>query len=186
MEKLRVDRSKAPLSIVLFYFHPEGGNGHHIREKFLASLDKNTRESDLKGWIDHDVIGLILPDTDEKGASRCIEKISNGTGNGNGNGNGNGKSHYSVISGSYPNDLIQKLLGEEDPPNLFPFDIDRQKEPRKIQSRLKRGMDILGSLVGLLLFSPFMLAIAIAIKATSPGPVVFKQSRFGQKGGRYE
>jgi lipopolysaccharide/colanic/teichoic acid biosynthesis glycosyltransferase len=178
MEKLRVDRSKAPLSIVLFSFHSNGGNGHQSREKFIASLNKNTRESDMKGWIDQDVIGLILPDTDEKGATRCIEKISNGNGNGNG--------HYSVIKGTYPNQLFQKLLGEENPPDLFPFDIDRQKEPRKIQIKLKRGMDILGSLIGLLLSLPFMFVIAIAIKVTSPGPIVFKQSRFGQKGGRFQ
>lgn len=35
----------------------------------------------------------------------------------------------------------------------------------------KRLIDILGSLVLLIIFSPIMLAAAIAIKLTSPGPV---------------
>ncbi|QYU69413.1 undecaprenyl-phosphate glucose phosphotransferase [Leptolyngbya sp. 15MV] len=41
----------------------------------------------------------------------------------------------------------------------------------------KRVLDIAGSLVGLVLFSPLLLAIAVAIRATSPGPVIFKQRR---------
>lgn len=40
---------------------------------------------------------------------------------------------------------------------------------------------ILGCLI-LLLISPLMLAIAAAIKATSPGPVLFKQRRYGLNG----
>ncbi len=41
----------------------------------------------------------------------------------------------------------------------------------------KRAMDILGSLAALALFSPFFAAIALAIRCTSPGPVIFKQKR---------
>ncbi len=46
----------------------------------------------------------------------------------------------------------------------------------------KRAIDILGSLIGLLfalLLGPF---IALAIKFTSPGPILFKQERIGQGG----
>src|SRR5690606_5463314 len=48
---------------------------------------------------------------------------------------------------------------------------------------LKRGSDILLSLLILLLISPVMLAIAIAIKLDSPGPVLFRQRRYGLAGG---
>ena len=44
---------------------------------------------------------------------------------------------------------------------------------------LKRAMDIAGSLFGIVLFSPVMLAAAVAVKLTSPGPVIFKQERVG-------
>ncbi|HLC88357.1 MAG TPA: sugar transferase [Patescibacteria group bacterium] len=37
---------------------------------------------------------------------------------------------------------------------------------------IKRGMDILGAIVGLVLFSPLLLAVAIAIKLDSKGPVM--------------
>lgn len=50
---------------------------------------------------------------------------------------------------------------------------------------LKRTIDIVGSLVGLLIFSPVFLAIAIAIKLTSPGPIIFRQVRSGKRGRRF-
>lgn len=45
---------------------------------------------------------------------------------------------------------------------------------------LKRGLDITVSLTALLFFSPFFLAIALAIKFTSAGPALFRQERFGE------
>lgn len=44
---------------------------------------------------------------------------------------------------------------------------------------MKRGVDIVGSLFGLILFSPVMAVVAILIKATSPGPVIYCQERVG-------
>ena len=44
---------------------------------------------------------------------------------------------------------------------------------------VKRSMDIVGSFLAILLFSPVMLLTAIAIKATSPGPLIFTQVRVG-------
>ena len=46
----------------------------------------------------------------------------------------------------------------------------------------KRAMDICGAVVGLMVFAPVMMTIAIAIKATSTGPVFFKQKRGGMAG----
>lgn len=46
----------------------------------------------------------------------------------------------------------------------------------------KRGSDILLSLLALALLWPLMLVLAIAIKCTSPGPIVFKQRRYGLDG----
>ena len=44
---------------------------------------------------------------------------------------------------------------------------------------VKRCMDIVGSIVALIAFSPFMLVAAIAVKLTSPGPLIYKQERVG-------
>jgi exopolysaccharide biosynthesis polyprenyl glycosylphosphotransferase len=49
----------------------------------------------------------------------------------------------------------------------------------QVAEKIKRLVDLLVALVGLALTSPIFLAIAIAIKATSPGPVFFVQERYG-------
>lgn len=47
---------------------------------------------------------------------------------------------------------------------------------------LKRVMDIVGAALLLLVLWPVMLAIAIAIRLDSPGPVLFRQLRYGERG----
>ena len=47
---------------------------------------------------------------------------------------------------------------------------------------VKRGSDIILSILILLLISPLMLAIALGIKFSSPGPVLFVQRRYGLDG----
>lgn len=51
-----------------------------------------------------------------------------------------------------------------------------------VYKRLKRVLDILFSLSGLIILSPLMLIVAIAIKLESKGPVIFKQDRLGLNG----
>ena len=47
-------------------------------------------------------------------------------------------------------------------------------------------MDIIGGMIGIIVFSPIMLVTAIAIKLDSPGPVLFKQTRVGQNGRHFK
>lgn len=47
---------------------------------------------------------------------------------------------------------------------------------------MKRGLDLAGSLIGLVISAPFMALIALLIKLDSPGPVFFVQERAGQYG----
>ena len=44
---------------------------------------------------------------------------------------------------------------------------------------LKRTIDFLGSFVGIILISPLLLILAVAVKFSSPGPIIFKQQRIG-------
>ena len=48
-----------------------------------------------------------------------------------------------------------------------------------LNKAIKRGIDIVGSLLAIIIFSPVMLIIAILIKLTSKGPIIFKQERIG-------
>ena len=48
-----------------------------------------------------------------------------------------------------------------------------------LNKTIKRTMDIVGSLICIVIFSPVMLVTAIAVKLSSPGPIIFKQERVG-------
>lgn len=51
-----------------------------------------------------------------------------------------------------------------------------------IRGLMKRASDILLALVILLLISPLMAAVAIGVRLSSPGPVIFSQRRYGLDG----
>ena len=51
---------------------------------------------------------------------------------------------------------------------------------------VKRLIDIVASLMGMLLLSPVFLAIAAAVKISSPGPVIFSQIRVGRYGRQFK
>ena len=48
-----------------------------------------------------------------------------------------------------------------------------------LNAAVKRGLDIVGSLLLIVLTSPVMLITAIGVKLSSPGPVIFRQERIG-------
>jgi Undecaprenyl-phosphate galactose phosphotransferase WbaP len=58
--------------------------------------------------------------------------------------------------------------------------------PRKglsaAQARLKRGVDIAGALGFFTLFLPLYVTVALGVRLTSKGPVLFEQKRVGQNG----
>jgi lipopolysaccharide/colanic/teichoic acid biosynthesis glycosyltransferase len=176
MEKLRTDRSNAPLSLALLFFRENNGNGRETIEEFPTYLNRITRETDIKGWLDKNIIGILLPNTDNKGVNLWIEKLIQG----------NGRLEYSVIKGTYPDHIFHQLLSEEEnEPDFFPLDLDAAPKPLGLQRFLKRAIDVAGSLCGLILPSPMILMIALAVKVSSPGPVIFKQMRIGLKGVRF-
>lgn len=59
------------------------------------------------------------------------------------------------------------------------------KEPSALLLMGKRAVDIVGAGAGLLIMSPLLIGVAIAIKATSPGPVLFCQKRYGYHNRRF-
>jgi exopolysaccharide biosynthesis polyprenyl glycosylphosphotransferase len=67
----------------------------------------------------------------------------------------------------------------------------RRWEPLMLLSRpalvgsqlvLKRAMDLIGAVVGLVVLSPLLLLVGIAVRVTSPGPILFRQVRVGLGG----
>ncbi len=86
--------------------------------------------------------------------------------------------------------VIDLVRPEVAPPDV-PVDLERRVErldavgllaARPWQLAVKRLLDIVGSLTLLIVLSPLMLVIAIAIALTSPGPVIYAQRRIGEGG----
>jgi lipopolysaccharide/colanic/teichoic acid biosynthesis glycosyltransferase len=88
------------------------------------------------------------------------------------------RTRGAVISANVPafaRDTVQSQRSRKPDLDLFPF----------VVSALpvwKRVMDIVGATVTLIVLSPIMLAVAIAIRLTSNGPIIFRQQRAGLKG----
>jgi lipopolysaccharide/colanic/teichoic acid biosynthesis glycosyltransferase len=51
-----------------------------------------------------------------------------------------------------------------------------------VRLAIKRAIDLIGAIVGLTLFAPLMLGIALTIRMNSEGPVLFRQLRRGYRG----
>jgi len=57
---------------------------------------------------------------------------------------------------------------------------------RRTYALTKRSIDIFGSVIALILFSPILLLTAVLIKLTSRGPVFYNQTRVGKNGEHFE
>ena len=51
---------------------------------------------------------------------------------------------------------------------------------------MKRLFDFVMSLIGIVLLSPIILIVSLAVKFTSPGPMLFKQRRIGKNNVEFE
>jgi exopolysaccharide biosynthesis polyprenyl glycosylphosphotransferase len=65
------------------------------------------------------------------------------------------------------------------------FDNAVVRESSLSQLTAKRLLDIFGSAAGLLIMAPLLIGIVTAIKLTSPGPVFFRQKRYGYHNRRF-
>lgn len=81
-------------------------------------------------------------------------------------------------------DLYSIVLGQAKTNQIYGFpliEIHPELMP-PWEKKVKRLIDILFSLFGLIILSPILILFAILIKIESPGPVFFKQKRVGKNG----
>ena len=154
-------------------------------EQVTAALSLSTRETDIRGWYREDsVVGVILTEFGSADMSSALNavfcKVNSALRADLGTGQMNG-IHISFHV--FPDDLGTRSGGSADF-SLYP-DFLQEDETKKAARLIKRAIDIAGSLAALILLSPLLLAVAIAIKLTSKGPTLFKQTRVGQYGVRF-
>lgn len=80
--------------------------------------------------------------------------------------------------------FTEDLAGKLSVQNLYPSSLIFSDgfKTSSILKRVKRYLDIVASAVGLSLFFPLCLLIALAIKLDSKGPVLYRQERMGEDG----
>lgn len=185
LERRRAERTQKRFVLVLMDVSRVLGDGQKIRtvQKLAGGLSSATRETDIIGWyVENSLIGIIGTEIGEATQKviqeRFINKLREVTEQ------ALGKERAAAISVSFhffPEEISE---GEKDHSAniaLYP-EFSRREERKRFSLTIKRAIDILGSSAALFFFSPFFAAIAIAIKLTSKGPVLFRQERLGQHG----
>ena len=152
----------------------------------LSAITQSTRDTDLKGWYkEASVIGVIFTEVGGAEDKSIVHALSTKLTD----------SLYDALSIQEINEIRLSF-------HVFPEDWDdngpdgpvtstlqmamaREINRKKASLGAKRLMDILGSVVGLILCLPVLVMIALAIKLTSKGPVLFRQVRLGQYGKKF-
>jgi len=189
LERRRAERSRKPFVLMLLHGDLVRENGFHasVVETLISAVTEATRETDLVGWHEQGkVLAIIFTELNLEGTAPITEVLH---------------SKMLKVLQHYLNDkLVSKLIITA---HVFPESWDvghpdkvadvkfypelSEKATRKhIPTVLKRGMDILGSGMLLLILSPLLALIALAIKMSSQGPVIFEQERLGQFGSRFK
>jgi lipopolysaccharide/colanic/teichoic acid biosynthesis glycosyltransferase len=182
LERRRTERSGKQFMLVLVSgedFLAESG-GMLIND-VVAAISSSTRETDVLGWYERDVtLGLLMTEigqADIVTINTIIQKISLAVENAV---SPEKYGRLTLMFRVFPQETA-KLPDDEGDFILYP-DLSRRHMPKRHGSALKRAMDIFGSLVALIAFLPALAIIALLIKLTSKGPVLFCQKRVGQYG----
>jgi hypothetical protein len=173
LEKRRTERSKAPLSLVLFNVDLESAEGTNQLRALADSLRSSKRETDVLGYVAEDCLGFLLPDTSQEGAHSFTRNVRTR----------NGTLDFSTVVATYPDQVFESLTeGSHGHVDNAPLFLDHEHTQSRVGRILKRTLDIFGSAALILALSPVMIATAIAVRMTSPGPALFKQQRLGRFG----
>lgn len=176
LEKRRAERSRRPLSITLVQVPAENLAESGPSAEWLAALGTAARDIAVIGQVGAGTLGILFPDTDAKGAEAILQNLLDRP------------EYHSTrrYTATYPYQLFELLTDTtRHRPELDLLFLDEGSEPSGMPRFLKRGLDILGSLSGIILLSPLLLAVGLAVKATSPGPALFSQIRLGKRGARF-
>lgn len=182
LERRRTERSGKQFMLVLISgeeFRAE--SGATLLNNLVATISSCTRETDFFGWYEHDMtLGLLMTEigqADTATINIIVQKLSVAVQNAVGL---ESFRQLTLIFRLFPQE-IEKHPKENEPFSFYP-DLSRRHAVPKHNAPLKRTMDIVGSVIALLIFSPVIALISVLVKLTSKGPVLFSQKRIGQYG----
>jgi len=188
LERRRAERSRNPFALMLIdaakSFRAE--NRDLVLARLLVSLSASTRETDVWGWHKQGcVIGVILTELGSadphtlRGTMLSKLRAALMT-----NLEPDQMKDIRIAFHVFPEDLhLEDGDGHPDDSELVLYpDLQSQRGTQKAARAVKRCIDVCGSLAAIVLLAPVYAGIAAAVKLTSKGPVLFKQTRIGQYG----
>ena len=185
LERRRTERSRKPFLLMLMDMgdHLPSQTAEKNLGRLLKALSASTRETDVAGWYKNDcVVGVMFTEIglDDRGTivSTMIARLSNILRN---NLSLEQFNQVSISFHVFPEDWDGDAPKRPSNPVLYP-DLSKRDDAKRISGILKRAMDVVGSCIALLVGAPLFLGVAVAIKATSRGPVFYRQPRIGQHG----
>ncbi|SRR6266851_755393 len=189
LERRRAERSRKPFVLMVLETSAsvEVEAGDRLKSQVTSVLLNSTRETDLVGWYRKGfILGVIFTEISLEFATAITEilraKIVSALQNEFG---GQVSSKIVVTVHLFPEN--RNPTGDEPAADirLYP-DLTKGGSNKNLPQAIKRAIDIAGSGALLLFFGPFLAAIALAIKLTSKGPVIFPQERVGQYGALFK
>jgi exopolysaccharide biosynthesis polyprenyl glycosylphosphotransferase len=183
LERKRRERSQRPMYLLLIDVMRLAEHEQDAAISALSSLLAcMTRETDTKGWYSEgNVIGVLFTEINTFDKQKIVKKIKNALELRVPPGQV-GKLIFTIHA--YPQERDDSQNYPPVNPLLYP-EVKKKYDARKGPFLVKRVIDIIGSIVGLILFSPVFLIIALLVKFTSPGPVLFRQKRLGLYGKQF-
>ena len=189
LERKRTERSHR--GFVLMLLDPgklldHGSHREKTLAKILTALAQSVRDTDITGWYkDGGILGVIFTELGTGVAGSLVNTLSTKV----------SEALYRTLTVGQINEI--KLTfhvfpedWDDDSPSgpvhsSLHVDLAQGFDRRTIALHAKRLMDFAGSLVAIVLSLPVFVAIAVAIKLTSKGPVFYRQVRLGQYGKRF-
>lgn len=182
-ERRRTERSSRPFLLMLIEAHgslrPVNGTRDFLH-RLTSALKESTRETDTMGWYEEErIIGVIFTevgDADQSTMTAIVTKITHALRT---RLSGEQVARLEISLHRYPDDGQPSQRLED---LVFHPDLSWSNTQDKIGQIIKRTMDVTLSALLLVLLSPVFLAVALAVKLTSKGPVLYRQRRIGQYG----
>lgn len=186
LERRRAERSRNPFVLMLVNMPISVATSETEGFRVARAVSTTVRESDLVGWYDgRQVLGVIFTEINLDVKHSIIEilkpKVLKALQE---NVDSSIASKLSVTFHLFPENFGDSNSDRTADIKLYP---DLHDEPAKktASMAIKRVIDIAGSAMLLIVLAPLLAAIAVAIKLTSKGPVIFRQERLGQFGHRF-
>src|SRR5712664_3949646 len=187
-ERKRAERSGRCFLLMLVHVESilQANQSERALSEIVSALSSSTRETDLAGWYrEGAILGVIFTEVCEGSCTalaslaptRVIASLRSELSPGQ-------LDQIHISFHSFPGNWDKSSLGRLANAKLYP-DLFERDEERKFSRFVKRLMAIAGSIAALILFSPLFALIALAIKLTSKGPILFKQERVGRYGLRF-